>query len=212
LSISVLLIEDHGVMRDGLRMLIDGQSDMKVVGELADGHDAVKRIRASRCDVVLLDLSLPGRDGIAVLKDLEKEGSRPPVVVLTMHDETRQARRALDAGAAGYLVKAAAASQVLDAIRTAYAGGKFVDIDLADPVDAKPARVGAPHDTLSPRELEVLRYVSAGHTNRETAERLGLSVKTVEGYRRRLARKLEAHNRADLVRAALTMGLLDDPV
>jgi two-component system response regulator NreC len=207
-----MLVEDHGVMRDGLRILIESQKDMAVVGEVADGTSAVREICASDCDVVLLDLSLPGLDGISVLRELKRELKCARVVVLTMHDQRSYARRALDAGAAGYVVKAAASCRVIAAIRAVHEGQTFVDVDLGDQAEGENELMpsAAMVASLSPRELEVLGFVAAGHTNRETSEKLELSEKTVEGYRRRLARKLDARSRADLVRVALRMGLLTD--
>lgn len=202
-ALKVLIADDHGVVRDGLRMLIEGQPDMSVVAEVRNAFDVVDRATESGCNVVLLDISMPGQslDQIPLLKE-----SCPAarILVLTMHDSAEYRRRATDAGAAGYVLKRSAGSTLLSAIR-----GEDMPPPTQDIVPAVPPAPSGPEHTLSPREAEVLRLVSAGFTNQETADQLGLSIKTVEGYRARVRRKLGARSRVDLVRHAIRLGLLD---
>ena len=215
MAIRVLIADDHGIMRDGLRTLIDSQPDLVVVGEVDNADDVKPMADSETADVVLLDISMPG-GGLNALERLRQHGSAPRVLMLTMHDRTAYLRQALDAGADGYVVKRAAGTVLLDAIRTVAEGGRYVHASLPegglDEVLAQPRTPpadAAAGPTLSPREREVLRFVAAGYTNREAADKLGLSVKTVEGYRARLAKKVGARSRVDLVRFALEQGLVD---
>ncbi|MFT7621020.1 MAG: two-component system response regulator NreC [Myxococcota bacterium] len=214
--IRVLIADDHGIMRDGLRTLIDSQPDLQVVGEVDRADVVCDAAVELAADLVVLDLTMPGGGGLSALPNLQRLRPRPRVLVLTMHDRTAYLRQALEAGADGYVVKAAAGSVLLDAIRTVAGGERFIHASLPEGgVDEVLAAADADGVTdtvaLSPREQEVLEFVAAGYTNREAADKLGLSVKTVEGYRARLARKLGARSRVDLVRFAIMRGLLDAP-
>ncbi len=215
-SIRVLIADDHAVLRAGLRMLIEAQSDMKVVGEAADGHEAVSRARDLESDVVLLDLTMPGPPGTATIERLVRLEPKPRVLVLTMHDDPAYLGSALHAGASGYIVKKAADVELLDAIRVVHGGGTFVNL-------TRPGEAGRSHDSqpvardtpaggqarpLSRREAEVLRLLAQGHTNQAVADRLAISVKTVETHRQRLLEKLGLKSRADIFRFALDCGLL----
>jgi DNA-binding NarL/FixJ family response regulator len=214
--IRVLIADDHAVLRAGLRMLIEAQPDMKVVGEAADGPETVSQARDLESDVVLLDLSMPGLPGTATIERLVRLDRRPRILVLTMHDDPAYLGSALQAGASGYIVKKAADVELLTAIRVVHRGGSFVKLtrpgegvqgngipdasrDWADFGQPKP---------LSRREVEVLRLLAQGHTNQEAAERLSVSIKTVETHRQRLKDKLGLKSRAELVRFALECGLL----
>jgi two-component system, NarL family, response regulator NreC len=214
-NIRVLIADDHAVLRAGLRMLIGAQSDMKVVGEAADGPETVKRARELESDIVLLDLSMPGPSGTVTIEQLARLDPRPRILVLTMHDDPAYLRAALQAGAAGYIVKKAADVELLTAIRVVYRGGAYVN--LTRPGEAArdhEARYG-PRDSpvaqprpLSRREIEVLRLLARGHTNQEAADRLDVSIKTIETHRKRLGDKLGLKSRAELFRFALESGLL----
>jgi DNA-binding NarL/FixJ family response regulator len=214
--IRVLIADDHAVLRAGLRMLIDAQSDMKVVGEAADGPETVSRAGDLEADVVLLDLSMPGPPGTATIERLLRLDPSPRVLVLTMHDDTAYVGSALQAGASGYIVKKAADVELLNAIRVVHRGGTFVNLTRPGEEARPPPIRHAPRDSpalgqprpLSQREVEVLRLLAEGHTNQETAERLAVSIKTVETYRKRLRDKLGLKSRAQLVRFALEYGLL----
>jgi two-component system, NarL family, response regulator NreC len=209
----VVLADDHAVLRAGLRLLLEGQQDMTVVAEAADGPEAVRKVRQIRPDVVVLDLTMPRTDPLATIRQLSRLGVR--TVVLTMHDDRAYVDAALAAGAHAYVTKKAADVELLAAIRAVSRGSRF----LASAGRAKNGRrhAPAPFRGLSAREEQVLRLIGYGFTNREIAARLALSTKTVETFRARVCAKLSLRSRADLVRYALAMGLVvgeggEDPV
>jgi len=205
-SIDVLIADDHGVLRAGIRGVLESQPDMRVLGEV-DRADRVVDAAAA-ADVVLLDLTMPGGGGLSVITELVKH-TRARVLVLSMHEESGYVHRAMAAGAHGYVAKGAAADDLLDAIRATHAGEVPLLVSVVD-ADDKHNQVSSMLGQLSRREREVLKHIAQGYTNQQTADRLRLSIKTVEGYRARLARKLDAQDRVDLVRVALASGLLDD--
>jgi two-component system response regulator NreC len=218
--IRVLIADDHAVVRAGLRMLIGAQPDMEVVGEAADGTEAVQKARAAKADVVVLDLSMPGPRGTQTIERLVRLEPSPRVLVLTMHDDPAYFRSAFLAGATGYVVKSAADVEVLTAIRAIHRGRTFADVtgspSSARELSATPATrdraAGGRRKQLSRREAEVLRLLAQGHTHQEIADQLALSIKTVETYRKRLHQKLDLKSRAQLFRFAFESGLLDrDP-
>ena len=212
--IRVLLADDHAVLRAGLRVLINGQPDMEVVGEAATGEEAWRQADAVKPDVVLLDLTMPGMGGVEATERIVRDCPGVRVLVLTMHDDVAYLRSVLAAGAASYVLKRSADTELLSAIRITHRGGTYLEPSLAgDIVQDALGRRGRPGEDsarspLSEREREVLRLVAQGHTNQEIADRLSLSVKTVETYRARLMTKLGLRTRADLVRYALSVGLL----
>jgi two-component system, NarL family, response regulator NreC len=199
----VVLADDHAVLRAGLRLLLEGQQDMTVVAEAADGPETVRKVRQIRPDVVVLDLTMPRTDPVATIRQLSRLGVR--TVVLTMHDDRAYVEAALAAGAHAYVVKRAADVELLAAIRAVNRGSRF----LAGASRAKNGRRHArPLRGLSVREEQVLRLIGYGFTNREIAARLVLSTKTVETFRARVCAKLSLRSRAELVRYALAMGLV----
>jgi len=210
-KIRVLIADDHAVLRAGLRMLLNAQSDMQVVGEAADGAEAVNRAAELVPDVVLLDLSMPGPPGTAIIERLVRLTPSPRVLVLTMHDDPAYLGAALHAQASGYVVKKAADVELLSAIRVVHRGGTVVNLtrpgqgEHRDP--ALPA-ADRPPPPLSQREIDVLRLLALGHTNQEAAKHLALSVKTVETHRKRLRTKLGLKSRAELYRFAVETRLL----
>lgn len=210
--IRVLVADDHAVLRTGLRLLLGAQGDIDVVGEAADGMEVVRRARELRPDVVLLDLSMPGpRSGI-VIRDVLRACPGTRILILTMHDDAAYLRSAMSAGAVGYLVKKAADSELISAVRAVHAGRTFVDLTQTADGPAMPpgakAGQGQPA-TLSRREREVLRLLAQGHSNQQIADTIRLSVKTVETYRTRLSEKLGLRGRAELYRFAAESGILD---
>src|SRR5579859_7946938 len=212
-QIKVLLADDHAVLRAGLRMLLTAQSDIHVIGEAADGAEAVRRALELQPDVVVLDLTMPGPASGDVIRAVLQACPATRVLVLTMHDDAAYVRSALAAGAVGYLVKRAADSELLSAIRAVHAGRTFVDLThTSDGGDAEPmANIGqwaTPKD-LSRREREVLRLLAQGNSNQQIAEAIDISVKTVETYRMRLSEKLGLKGRAELYRFAAESGILD---
>jgi two-component system, NarL family, response regulator NreC len=213
-SIRVLIADDHAVLRAGLRMLIGAQPDMEVVGEAADGDEAVVKARELHPDVALMDVTMPGSGGIGAIQRIRSDSPTTRVLVLTMHDVPAYLRSALAAGASGYVVKRAADAELISAIRSVHRGRTVLDPTLATMVvqaavtkKPTPGAPGPAAHALSPREREVLDLVAQGFTNQQMADHLGLSVKTVETYRSRLVEKLGLRSRAELVRYALDSGL-----
>jgi two-component system response regulator NreC len=213
----VLIADDHAVLRAGLRMLLDAQTDIDVVGEAADGLEVIRRTRELRPDIVLLDLSMPGPRSGNVIRAVLRAGPKTRVLILTMHDDVAYLRSALSAGAAGYLVKKAADTELLSAIRAVHAGRTFVDLTQTPGLTqrargAEVAGEAPPSQDLSRRERDVLHLLAQGHSNQQIADTIRLSVKTVETYRTRLRKKLGLKGRAELYRFAAESGILDtDP-
>lgn len=215
--IRVVLADDHAVVRDGLRALVDAEPGLSVVGEAADGQDALRCARELKPDVVVLDLSMPGVGGAEAAERIVQECAGVRVLALTMHEERGYLTRLLRAGAAGYVLKRTAASELVHAIRIVAAGGSYVDPSLAGALFLSEAqrtqgRPGADYtrslDDLTPREREVLRLVARGHSNKEIGVALEISVKTVETHKANAMSKLGLRSRAAVVRFALDQGWL----
>jgi DNA-binding NarL/FixJ family response regulator len=206
-KIRLLLADDHAIMRAGLRMLLEAQPDMTVVAEAADGEEAMRRAHATRPDVAVIDLTMPRLSGVETLQRLRRELPATRLLVLTMHEDSAYARVAHAAGAAGHVVKDAESAELLAAIRAVHRGRTLVQVGGQAAPTAE-AEGGGAVPVLSPREQQVLELLVHGHTNREIAARLSLSVKTIETHRARLTDKLGLRNRAELVRLALDLGLL----
>ncbi len=208
--IRVFLVDDHAVLRAGLRLLLNAQADLEVVGEAGTIREALVAIRECSPDVVCLDWSLRGESGLTLLENLRSQMSNVKVVVLTMHDDPAYLHQAMQCGASAFVVKQAAEAELLTAIRAVHQGRTFVSLPLS-PANAKsltnPGSASRPA-LLSTREQSVLLGLAGGHTNKEIAEQLDLSVKTVETYRSRLLGKLELRTRSELVQYALEHGLL----
>ena len=204
-KIRLLIADDHAILRAGLRMVLDAQPDMLVVAEASDGEEAVRRALATRPDVAVIDLTMPGLSGVETLQRLRRELPSARLLVLTMHDDPGYARVTQAAGAAGHVIKDSESAELLAAIRAVHRGRTFV---VGTAARAAQRESLGPAPALSPRERQVLELLARGHTNREIAGRLFLSVKTVETHRARLSDKLGLHRRADLVRLALALGLL----
>lgn len=214
IPIRVLIADDHAVLRAGLCMLLNAQDDIDVVGEAQDGHEVTQMARKLRPDIVLQDLSMPGPPSGTVIRRVLRACPSTRVVILTMHDDASYLRSALAAGAVGYVVKKAADTEVLSAIRAVHAGRTFVDLTqttgLAHPSPpGQGAEQSQPPKDLSKREREVLLLLAEGHSNQQIADRIRLSVKTVETYRTRLSKKLGLKGRAELYRFAAASGILD---
>jgi two-component system response regulator NreC len=207
-----VLVDDHAVVRSGLRLLLDGQDDVEVVGEAGNAKDAVFRARALKPDVILLDVVMPGESGVEVLPTLLKESPDTKVLVLSMQDDPSYVREAFAAGASGYVLKEAADEEVVSAVREIAGGGSYVHPALGARMVAAEAkeRAAAEADPLSDREREVLRLLALGHTNQEIAQQLYISVRTAESHRAHIMQKLRLSTRAELVRYALEQGLLTD--
>ena len=210
----ILLADDHSVLRAGLKMLLNAQDDMVVVGEATNGQEALAAVQRYAPDVLLLDLTMPQTDGFEVLRQLRRERPNVRVLILTMHEEEGYLRRALEAGAAGYCPKSAADAELLAAIRAVMRGNVYIHPShtkiLLDKMLPTANQTSTASAELSERESAVLKLVALGHTNQEIAEQLALSVKTVESYRARGMEKLGLTSRAALVRYALQQGWMTE--
>lgn len=211
MSIRIVLADDHGVVRTGLRLLLDGEQDMEVVGEAGDVDGMLRTVLGHKPDVLVLDLNMPGSlTSLEALPGIVERSPDTATVVLTMQEDPEYARRALRAGAVGYVLKEAADAELVEAIRRAAAGDTYLNPSLGARLAAMPDQAPGPPDDLSEREVEVLRLIALGHTNAEIGEQLYLSVRTVETHRAHVQQKLGRSSRAELVRYALDHGLLDD--
>jgi DNA-binding NarL/FixJ family response regulator len=213
-AIRVLLVDDHVVVRVGLRALLEAAPDVNVIGEASDGHVALELVASHDPDVVVLDLSMAGLDGAATTREITRRGARARVLVLTMHDEEEYLIPLLEAGATGYVVKSAASADLLRAVRTVAAGRTFVRPEAAAVLAAGWTRrtaqdeARARYEALSARERDVFLLIAQGYSSSQIGERLNISAKTADTYRRRVNEKLGTAERADYVRLALELGLL----
>ena len=207
------LCDDHGIVRSGLRRILAAEEDLVVVGEAGTIRDAIVLAAAVCPDVFVMDLSLPDGSGIAGTAAVRKASPATRVLVLTVHDDVAYLRRAFEAGADGYVIKEAADMELVHAVRQVASGHQYVHPTLGAALlvpEAPPARLGGPGGALSEREAEVLRFIALGSTNSEIAERLYVSVRTVETHRAHIQQKLDIRTRAELVRFAREAGLLDN--
>lgn len=210
--IRVLLADDHSVVRDGLRRLVEGAGDMAVVAEAADGREAIRKALETSPDVAVIDISMPGLDGLEVVRRLICERPKLPILVLTMHEEEQYVVRAIGAGARGYITKRSAAEQLLQAIRKVHAGGRYLSESASEALAERMAKggdAGSLLDILSDREIQVLRGLALGKSNREIAEVYNISIKTVDTYRFRLLNKLNLRNNVELTRFAIRKGIVE---
>jgi two-component system response regulator NreC len=210
--IRVLVVDDHAVVRSGLRLLLDAQEDLETVGEAGNGDEAVRLARSLQPDVVLMDVVMPGTNGLEATPRVLEVSPDAKVLVLSMQDDPTYVREAFAVGASGYVLKEAADAEVVQAVREVSAGGRYVHPVLgARLVQAEAeARAKAEADPLSEREREVLRLLALGHTNQEIAKMLYISVRTAETHRSHIMQKLRLSTRAELVRHALAHGLLEE--
>ena len=206
----ILLADDHAVLRSGLKMLLNAQDDLTVVGEATNGQETLSAVREHATDLLLLDITMPKTDGLQVLQQVKRAYPNVRVLILTMHEEEGYLRRALEAGAAGYCPKSAADVELLSAIRAVMRGNVYIHPShakiLLDKMLPSPDAASASPTELSERERAVLKLVALGHTNQDIADQLSLSVKTVESYRARGMEKLHLSSRAALVRYAIQEG------
>ena len=213
--VRVLIVDDHDIVRAGIRMLLDAQTDMAVIGEASDGKEAIEMAGSMKPDVVLMDISMPGTTGIEATRAIKKADSRIEIVGLTMHAEDRYFFQLLQAGASGYVVKGAAPRELLEAVRAASRGEAYIHPSLQRKLigDYVSRTEGSDQASmladLTERELEVLRLIVDGLTSREIAESLVISPNTVERHRQNIMSKLGLHNRAELVRYAISKGLVE---
>jgi two-component system, NarL family, response regulator NreC len=211
----VLLADDHVTVRHGLKLLIDGQPDMKVISEASDGVSAVQQALALRPDVVVMDISMPGMNGLVATRTLKEAQPNAAIVTLTRHGDLAYLQELLRAGVAAYVLKQSAPTELLHAIRAAAAGGQYLDSTLTSRVTAgflatEGKRGNKAGVTITERESAVLRLIASGYSNKEIAARLTLSVKTVEAHKANAMRKLGLNGRIDIVKYAVLQGWLDN--
>ncbi|HST18055.1 MAG TPA: response regulator transcription factor [Gaiellaceae bacterium] len=212
MSIRVLIVDDHAVVRSGLGLVVGAEQDLEVVGEAGSARDAIFEARALRPDVILLDVVMPDQSGLDILPTLLHEQPQARVLVLSMQDDPQYVRRAFAEGASGYVLKEAADTEVVAAIREVAGGGRYVHPELGARLIAAEAdeERRAAEDPLSEREREVLRLLALGHTNQEIAKQLYISIRTAETHRAHIMQKLRLSTRAELVRYAIAHGLLTE--
>ncbi len=210
--IRIVVADDHTIVREGLKQLLAATGDLQVVGEAQNGHEVMARVRELDCEVLLLDMSMPGKSGIDLIKQVRNEKPRLRILVLSMHEEQQYAVRAIKAGAAGYLTKESAAAQLVAAIRKVAAGGAFISGAVAEQIalGAMPQNEGPPHNALSDREFQVFRMLASGVTVSDVAAQLNLSVKTVSTHKARLMQKMGLASQTELIRYAISHRLIDE--
>jgi DNA-binding NarL/FixJ family response regulator len=208
---NIIIADDHPIVRAGMKQIISEASDLVVAAEASDGRQLLSKIRAAPFDVVILDITMPHMDGLDVLKQLKIEKPKLPVIVLSVHPEDQYALRVLKAGASGYVTKASAPDELINAIRKVCSGGKYISPTIAEKMvfqldtDFKEM----PHEALSDREFQVLRLLASGKSVTQIAEELTLSVKTVSTYRARILEKMYMQNNAELIHYAVQNKLVD---
>jgi DNA-binding NarL/FixJ family response regulator len=212
--IRIVIADDHAIVREGLKRIVGSADDLEMVDEAADGNQVMGVVREREFDVLVLDLSMPGRSGMELIKLVKAERPKLRILVLSMHQELQYAVRAIKSGASGYLTKESAPAQLVQAIRKVAGGGAFITAEVAEQLalGAMPGSEAAPHESLSDREFEVMRLLVSGASVTDIAGQLKLSVKTVSTHKSNLMQKLGLQNQADLVRYAIKHGLGDEAV
>jgi DNA-binding NarL/FixJ family response regulator len=214
-KIRVLIADDHAILREGVRALLRLSDDMEVVGEAADGQEAIEACRALEPDIVLMDVAMPGLGGLEATLQIRRDCPRTRILVLTQYADREYVARFLKAGVSGYVLKKAAGVELAAAIRAVARGGLVLDPDVARDAVGEARRDGEqdaldPYESLTDREKQVLRLVAEGKSNKEVAEGLGISVKTAMSHREHVMRKLDLHSRTDLIRFAIRRGVITD--
>jgi DNA-binding NarL/FixJ family response regulator len=211
-KIRVLIVDDHAILREGVRALLQMHEDLEVVGEAGDGQEALEKVSALDPDVVLMDIAMPGLGGIEASLEMKKLGRRAKILILSQYEDREYVRRLLKSGVSGYVLKKSAGSELANAIRAVHRGGLVLDPEVARTAmeEANPAAPGQadPYESLTDREKQVLKLVAEGRSNKEVAEVLGISVKTAMSHREHVMEKLGLHNRTELVRFALKRGVI----
>jgi DNA-binding NarL/FixJ family response regulator len=209
--IRIVIADDHTIVREGLKQLLGAVGDIEVVAEASNGHEVLERVRALEFELLLLDMSMPGRSGIDLIKQVRAEKPKLRILVLSMHEEHQYAVRAIRAGAAGYLTKESASKQLVDAIRKVASGGAFISAEVAQQLalGAMPGAQAALHETLSDREFQILRMIAEGLSVTEIGAKLSLSVKTVSTHKGNIQQKMGLGSTAELIRYAISHRLVD---
>ncbi|HOO70393.1 MAG TPA: response regulator transcription factor [Spirochaetota bacterium] len=209
--INIIIADDHEIVRAGLKQIISDSQELHVKGEARDGQELLEKVRMDDFDVVLLDIKMPGRSGLEILKQLKVEFPDTPVIVLSMHPEDQYAVRTIKAGASGYLTKETAGEKLIEAIKKVYKGGKYISPTLAEKLADSIAndKQKPPHEYLTDREFQVVCMIASGKTVTEIAKELFLSVKTISTYRQRILEKMNMKNNAELTHYVINNNLLD---
>jgi two-component system, NarL family, invasion response regulator UvrY len=209
--IKILLADDHSIVREGLKRIIEESGEMEIVAEAPDGKTAFEQALKNKIDVAVIDISMPGMDGLEVVTRLKDHCPDLPVLILTMHDEEQYLVRAVEAGAMGYVTKQSAPEQLVDAIKKIYSGSRYLTEKASEALALRVIRGSnsTPIESLSMRELQVLRLLALGHTNREIAATYNIGIKTVDTYRFRILKKLNLRNNAEMSRFAIQNRLVE---
>ncbi len=209
-KIKVLVVDDHAILRDGIRALLALQDDIEIVGEAAEGKGAIEKARELEPDVIVMDLAMPGMDGLEATRRIRKKNPSVRVLVLTQHDSREYILSAIKAGATGYIPKRALGSELVTGIRAVYQGDSFLYPSAAAALieDYRQQAEGEPYDRLTEREREILKLIAEGHTSRKIANMLFISLKTVLNHRMKIMEKLDLHNRTELIKYAMRKGLV----
>lgn len=209
--IRIVLADDHAIVREGLKQILAAQGDFEVVAEASDGHEVMKRVREDDFDVLVLDMSMPGKSGVELIKQVRAAKPKLRILVLTMHEEHQYAVRAIRAGASGYLTKEGASAQLVAAIRKVAGGGAFISAEVAEQLalNAMPGAQGPLHASLSDREFQIFRMIAEGKSVSDIAERLNLSVKTVSTHKSNILQKMNMETAGEVIRYALAHRLVE---
>lgn len=209
----ILIADDHAIVRTGLRALIRAEAGLELIGEAAGGYEAIELVEKNRPDVLVLDLSMPDLDGISVTRNIKPRFADLYILILTLHEDEALLKEAIKAGASGYILKRAAETELISAIQTILRGDLYVDPSMVRALlgESRPAtsQPSTSAEILTPREIEILKLIVDGNTNRQIAEHLNISIRTVEGHRANIADKLGLHSRVELVRYARENHLID---
>ena len=210
--IRIVIADDHTIMREGLKRILEGAEDITVAGEATNGNEALEQVRTKEFDLLLLDLSMPGRNGIDLIKQIKSEAPKLPVLILTMHDEEQYAVRTIRAGAQGYLTKESAGAKLVEAIRRVADGRPYISPEVAEQLALNimsPTAKELPHTKLSDREFEVFNLLVKGQTLTEIGEKLHLSVKTVSTHKTRIQQKMQMNSLSEIIQYAVAHNLLN---
>jgi len=210
-KIKVLVVDDHAIMRDGIRALLSLDSDIEIIGEAGDGREAIKKAEELSPDVIIMDIAMPEMDGLEATRRILKQNPKARIIILSQYDDREYVLSAIKAGSAGYVPKRALGSELVSAIRTVHRGDSFLYPSAASALIKgfrDQAQSGDAFDSLTPREREILKLIAEGHTGKEIASRLFISMKTVMGHRAKIMEKLGLRNRTELIKYAMRKGLL----